>query len=438
MSAIKTTPLSVLHEKMLEAAGRPLSQATTFPPGAYTDPVHYEFEVDNILKREWLSVGHVSQIPKAGDYFNLDLLGEPMVVVRGKDMLVRVLSRVCPHRGMDVNPTEYGREAKGNARFLICPYHFWTYDLDGRCKGAPEMNKSENFNRKETGLPHFRSEIWNGLIFVTFAADIPPAAEVYGDMGKKLADWQLGNLEVMAEMEWDCAFNWKVIVENFAECYHHCGAHIKTFEPLFPAKTCYSDEEQPMYTVAHLPLIKELADDVRSDKSELKTFIDIPTVPVEKRVEWYVYVGYPTMLLFAAPDRVYWYRVVPDGPQRVKLLTTILAHPDARKMPHFEKALETDIQMLKDFHMEDMEACEAVQKGMNSATYRQGPLSYLEQPIWFIQRYLARKIREAYEQPVPAPDRGGAIAYSPQCAGDCHDEPVDARAYDVAAAHVRA
>jgi len=87
------TPLADLHEKICATADRPLDRAVTFPPKAYTDPAHYEFEVDRILKREWLSVGHVSQIPNAGDFFNLDLLGEPMVVVRGKDDEVRVLSR---------------------------------------------------------------------------------------------------------------------------------------------------------------------------------------------------------------------------------------------------------------------------------------------------------------------------------------------------------
>src|SRR6201999_29796 len=180
-------------------------------------PANYEFEVERILKREWLSVGHVSQIPSAGDYFNLDLLGEPMVVVRGKDGEVRVLSRVCPHRGMDVNPTEYGRAAKGNARFLLCPYHFWSFDLDGRCKGAPEMQKAEGFSRKDVGLAEFRSEVWNGFIFVTFADDIPPVNEFYKEMGEQVAEWQLDKLEIVAEFNWDCDFNWKVIVENFAE-----------------------------------------------------------------------------------------------------------------------------------------------------------------------------------------------------------------------------
>jgi phenylpropionate dioxygenase-like ring-hydroxylating dioxygenase large terminal subunit len=380
---------------MIAAAGRPLERAVTFPARAYTDPGHYQFEVENVLRRQWLSVGHVSQVPRPGDYFNLDLLGEPMVVVRGKDDVVRVLSRVCPHRGMDVNPTEYGRPAKGNARFLLCPYHFWSFDLDGRCKGAPEMHKAEGFSRKDVGLQVFRSEVWNGFIFVTFSDDVAPAAELYRAMGERLGAWQLGRLEVAAELEWDCAFNWKVIVENFAECYHHLGAHLKTFEPIFPAKTCWSEPEHESFTVAHLPLVRRLADDVRADNSELRAFIDVPTLSPEQKLQWYVYVGHPTFLLFAAPDRVFWYRVLPDGPQRVKLLTTLLVLPEAKVMPDYAQRLAAEIEMLQRFHTEDMEVCVAVQRGMNSSAYRPGRLSHLEVPIWHIQRYLARRLREA-------------------------------------------
>ncbi len=394
-----SAPAELLHQ-ICDAAERPLEQAVTFPPRAYTDPKHYQLEVDTILKREWLSVGHISQIPKPGDYFNLDLLGEPMVVVHGKDGVIRVLSRVCPHRGMDVNPTEYGRPEKGNARFLLCPYHFWSFDLDGRCKGAPEMQKADGFNRKEIGLSSFRSEVWNGFIFVTFTDEIPPVSEFYKDMGDKLAEFQLDKLEVVAELTWDCAFNWKVIVENFAECYHHLGAHVKTFEPMFPARTCWSDEEHPAYTVAHLPLVQRLADDVRAGTSDIRSFIDIPTVAMEHRVQWYVYVGFPTFLLFAAPDRVFWYRVLPEGPGKVKLLTTLMVLPESKQMPDYEQRLKAEIEMLKEFHTEDMEVCVAVQKGMNSSMYKSGRLSHLEKPIWHIQRYVARKLRAGSKEHV--------------------------------------
>jgi phenylpropionate dioxygenase-like ring-hydroxylating dioxygenase large terminal subunit len=389
------SPLDELHKQMIATAERPLERAMTFPAKAYTDPEHYRFEVEHILKRQWLSVGHVSQIPKPGDFFNLELLGEPLVVVRGKDDVVRVLSRVCPHRGMDVNPTEYGRAGKGNTRFLLCPYHFWSFDLDGRCKGAPEMQKAEGFNRKDVALAAMRSEVWNGFVFVTFADDIEPVAQWYAAMGWRLEAWQLRELEVVAELEWDCPFNWKVIVENFAECYHHLGAHVKTFEPIFPAKTCWSEGEHESFTVAHLPLVQRLAEEVRAGNSGLRTFVDLPGLTAEQKVQWYVYVGYPTFLLFAAPDRVFWYRVLPEGPQRVRLLTTLLVMPEAKRMPEYEQRLAGEVEMLNGFHTEDMEVCVAVQKGMNAAAYRPGRLSHLEVPIWHIQRYLARQLRMA-------------------------------------------
>jgi phenylpropionate dioxygenase-like ring-hydroxylating dioxygenase large terminal subunit len=147
--------------------------------------------------------------------------------------------------------------------------------------------------------------------------------------------------------------------------------------------------------VAHLPLVQRLADEVRSGASELRTFIDIPTLSEEQKVQWYVYVGHPTFLLFAAPDRVFWYRVLPDGPQRVKLLTTLLVLPEAKQMPDYERRLASEVEMLKKFHTEDMEVCVAVQKGMNASAYRPGRLSHLEVPIWHIQRYLARQLRGA-------------------------------------------
>jgi phenylpropionate dioxygenase-like ring-hydroxylating dioxygenase large terminal subunit len=399
-----------IAEQVIATANLPLPQGKALPPKAYTDPAYYGLEVEKILKREWLSVGHVAQLPRAGDYFNLELLGEPMVVVRGKDDVIRVLSRVCPHRGMDVNPTEYGRPAAGNARFLVCPYHFWTYDLDGRCKGAPEMQLAEGFSRKETGLAGFRTEVWHGLIFVTFSPDIPPVAEFYKDLGEKLAQFQMDKLEMVADITWDSAFNWKVIVENFAECYHHLGSHIKTFEPLFPAKTCWSEPEHPSFTVAHLPMVPDLAEQVRAGKSPVQSFMNIPTVEEENLTKWFVFVGYPTLLLFIASDRLYWYRVLPEGPGKVTLLTTLLIWPDSKNRPDYEQKLKQEIDLLRTFHLEDMEACVAVQKGMNSGSYRPGRLSHLEKPIWHIQRYLARKLQEAM------PDVAtGAVPYSPEC-----------------------
>jgi len=384
--------LSALHDEIVATAAHPLAQARCLPREVYTDATHYAWEIEHVLRREWLSVGHISQVSQPGDFCNVDMLGEPMLLTRGRDGEVRVLSRTCPHRGMDVNPTEFGRPATGNARVLRCPYHFWTFALDGRCTGAPEMQCAEGFHRDSVRLTPIRSAIWHGFVFVNLSGDAPPLDAQYAAMGTQLAPWRMHDLEMVADLWWNCAFNWKILVENFAECYHHLGAHSKIFEPLFPAKTCWSNDEDPAFTVANLPLIQPLADEVRAGASSLRQFLDIETVPVERRTNWYVYVGFPTYLLFAAPDRVFWYQVVPDGPERMRLRTTMLISPAAKGLPDYAARFAAEMEMLRAFHMEDMEMCTAVQRGMRSQSYRPGRLSHLEKPLWLIQRYLARRI----------------------------------------------
>lgn len=387
--------LDRLHREIVYTAANPLERARALPGAAYTDDSHFGWEVENVLRAEWLCVGHVSQVPEPGDFRNVDLLGEPLLLARGRDGVVRVLSRTCPHRGMDINPPDYGRPSAGNARVLRCPYHFWTFALDGRCTGAPEMQKAEGFCRDDVGLTPFRSALWNGFVFVNLSGSAAPLESLYDVMGAQLAPWRMDELEMVSELSWECSFNWKIIVENFAECYHHIGAHAKIFEPLFPGKTCWSEDEHPGFTVAHLPLVAPLADEVRAGASTLRQFVDIETVPVDRRVEWYVYVGFPTFLLFAAPDRVYWYQVLPEGADRLRLVTTVLVRPEARALPDFQRRLDEDLELLRRFHLEDMEMCTAVQRGMRSLAYRPGRLSHLEKPLWHIQRYLARRIAAA-------------------------------------------
>src|SRR5204863_7057097 len=143
--------------EVIEAAARPLSRATTLPAQAYTSEDFFGWETDQLLRAGWQCVGHVSQLPAPGDFMNIDLLGEPLIVVRGKDDEVRVLSRVCPHRAMDLMPegfgydghapalVENGRPACGRTRLFLCPYHAWTFELDGRLKACPEMHKADEF-----------------------------------------------------------------------------------------------------------------------------------------------------------------------------------------------------------------------------------------------------------------------------------------------------
>lgn len=266
-------PLEEIQRGVLETAGRPLSRATTLPAQAYTSEEFFAWEVGHVLRKEWQCVAHVSQIPEPGDFLNLDLLGEPLIVVHGKDGAVRALSRVCPHRSMDIMPEGFGYEGHtlaqargsrpdcGHTRLFLCPYHAWTFELDGKLKACPEMHQAEDFERDAFFLKPFKSEIWNGFVFVNLSGDAQPLAEGLAEMDADLAGFSLSKMKLVIAKEWDCPFNWKVLVENFMESYHHLGIHHKTLQPLMPARDTWTEQERRRYVRAHLPYKESVRDE---------------------------------------------------------------------------------------------------------------------------------------------------------------------------------
>jgi phenylpropionate dioxygenase-like ring-hydroxylating dioxygenase large terminal subunit len=383
-------PDDSLFASILAAAAKPREQSTTLPAAAYTDPAFHDFENAEIFAKEWISLCHVSQIPNAGDFVRVDVCGEPMLVVRGKDLAVRVLSRTCRHRGMDLMPSGFGHPDEGNKRVILCPYHLWSYDLGGKLVGAPEMQQAEGFDRSEVCLHEFRSEIWEGFVFATLSAEIAPIGEKYGRFRDDfVGKWDMAGGDLVWSAHWECPFNWKVLLENFMEAYHHLGAHMKTLEPFLPARGCWTEPFDPEFSAMHLPLKDSMKQEILASGDAGTPFPVFPGLAIEDCVEWWVYLGFPNFLLFSAPDRVYWYRLLPTGPETCTLMTTMIVPPAAKELPDYEEVLKKEIQAGIDFHMEDMEVCTATQRGLGSVGYAQGRLSHLEEPIWHFQKYLA-------------------------------------------------
>ncbi|MEO8615449.1 MAG: aromatic ring-hydroxylating dioxygenase subunit alpha [Luteolibacter sp.] len=388
------SPDQFLLANILACADRPREESCTLPAAAYTDPTFLEFESTEIFHKEWISLCHVSQLPKPGDFVRVDLCNEPMLVMRGKDMAVRVLSRTCRHRGMDLMPSGFGHPDEGNQRIILCPYHLWSYDAVGKLVGAPEMQQAEGFDRSEVCLHEFRSEIWEGFVFVTLSKEIPPLIEKYGRLRDGfVGKWNMADGEIVWSAHWDCAFNWKILIENFMEAYHHMGAHMKTLEPFLPARGCWTEPFDREFSCMHLPLKGNMKSDILVSGDPATPFPIFPGLGIEDCVEWSIYLGYPNFLLFNAPDRVYWYRILPTGPQTSMLMTTMIVSKAAKEIPGFDQILKQEVQAGIDFHLEDMEVCTATQRGMNSVGYAQGRLSHLEETIWQFQKYLAEVIR---------------------------------------------
>ncbi len=186
--------------------------------GFYTDPAIYQLELERIVMRNWIFAGHASQIPDAGDYLVFRLVNESAIIVRGNDGKIRAFANVCRHRGSLVC-----LENRGNEKKFRCPYHGWTYGLDGKLIAARSMNKQ--FDMQEHGLHPVSLEILGGLMFVCFCDHPPSVAGAQRDLAVPLEMFDFDNLKVAAQKVYPIAANWKLAIENYMECYHCATAH---------------------------------------------------------------------------------------------------------------------------------------------------------------------------------------------------------------------
>ena len=223
---------NVFAPEQFAAVRRPLQQASTLPPQCYASGAWYAREIETIFRREWLCIGRVEQIPNPGDFFTRTLVEQPIIVVRDNAGEVRVHSAVCRHRGAVVS------EGEGHCRAFVCPYHSWTYGLDGALLATPgnppPMDGAEGFRKADYGLTPIRAEQWAGFIFITFDEAAPPLMEWLGDLPSFLANYRLEQMHwTHCDMyEVDC--NWKVWLENAFENYHAPTIHRKHIDPKKP------------------------------------------------------------------------------------------------------------------------------------------------------------------------------------------------------------
>jgi len=190
----------------------------------YTDPHAFERDKKRILFRTWQYAGHVSQVEKPGDYFAFSICEQNLFTVRGADHVVRSFFNVCMHRAHQVV------EGSGNKRVLVCPYHAWTYELDGGLRKAPNDDKVPGFDRGKICLAEVRTEILCGFIFVNLDSQAMPMAEWFPDVEEQLRSF-VPHIDALKPIAWNIIeerCNWKVSVENYSECYH-CRINHPTF-----------------------------------------------------------------------------------------------------------------------------------------------------------------------------------------------------------------
>ena len=373
----------------------------------YSDPEIFERDLERIHLRRWLCVGHESRAPKPGDWFRFDIANESVLVVRGRDAQLRALVNVCRHRGSRVCI-----EPEGHARMLVCPYHAWSYDLDGALRSARHMGAS--FDTTGHRLEQISLEVIEGLVFVCFADDPPGLSAARQGLATSLSRYGWADARVAHRETFSVAANWKLVTENYVECYHCAPAH--------PEFSRYHATEKPDDEVAEL---RE-----RAAARARALGIEIPRVdhwpdggPAGQEIVHctydatypgsvtgsedgraiaplmgdfsdydggfsYVDVG-PAGFFLAYPDYGVMYLFVPRGPQRTDMELTWLVRGDACEGRDYDR--ERLVWLWRVTSEADQRIIEKNQEGVNSRYYRPGPYGPMErQPRRFAAWYLAQ------------------------------------------------
>ena len=220
-----------LLAELARLANGPLTAATAMPPGLYHDPAIFLRERERLFARGWVCPGMAAEIPKPGDYISFSVSDQPFFVIRGRDGAVHSYSNVCLHRMMIL------LEGRGSCSRIVCPYHAWTYDIDGQLVGAPHMKRTPGFEPRQYHLPEIRTEIWEGWIYVTLDPAAESVARLLAPLQTVVADYDMAGYVPVVTQDHVWKTNWKLLNENFMEGYHLPVAHRRTVGAWYPGTT---------------------------------------------------------------------------------------------------------------------------------------------------------------------------------------------------------
>ncbi|MBS1878101.1 MAG: aromatic ring-hydroxylating dioxygenase subunit alpha [Actinobacteria bacterium] len=377
----------------LEASISDPERPLFLPPWAYTSAAFHEFELEAIWRREWLLVGRLEEIPEPGDYFSIEVAGEPLLVIRDDDGEVAAMSAVCRHRGMLV------ASGRGHCdRALVCPYHSWAYDRGGRLIGAPQAIE---MTRLGIALPRLRTEAWNGFLFVNFDPAAEPLAPRLAPLAELVAPYELAELRGEFTVDPDYLFefehewNWKVYADGQNECYHCDKLHGET--PLMQHTDCNSiafGVMEPEHGVFHYELHNRDLD-VTLNHLGRAIFDPIPGLSEEQRRVTQTVTIAPGVLLVMMPDSVISLGYFPLGPTSMRVKRHRLYPPRTLARPDFVARHREETEAVRTFVGQDEWAFERVQRGLRSGFAPRGPIAGREQVVIGMNRWLLERYRAA-------------------------------------------
>ena len=354
-------------------------QVRTLPQAYYTSEAVYREEADRIFARRWVCVGRADQIAESGDYFLADAAGESLIVVRDGERGPCAFFNVCRHRGTRLCEAPSGR-LSGT---IQCPYHGWTYALDGRLLGAPHMGDTPGFDTAEFPLHRVALAAWEGFLFVNLAAEPPALAAALARLAGKFAAGRLAELRAFRRIEYDVRANWKLLFQNFSECYHCPRIH--------PELTRLSHYRSGANDLTEGPILGGyMTIDPPGDSLTLSGRAacaqPIGMLAEQDRRRVYYYSVFPNLFLTLLPDYVMWHTLSAVAPDRTRIVCEWLFAPEA--VAPAAAGPEDAVAFWDRTNRQDWHVCELAQQGVSSRAYTPGPYAVQESLLAAFDREL--------------------------------------------------
>jgi len=374
--------LDDLLNALARNAALPDELAEATPPQIYTSPDFLELELDEIFNREWFCVGREDEFKNSGDYRATKIGRDAIIVLRDRQGVLRAMSNICRHR----MSTLLNGSGNLNGR-ISCPYHAWTYDLEGRLIGAAYMR--DNFDKKAVCLPQFQVEVWQGWVYVSLDAKADALAPRLVKLSERLENYQLSKYRTLfrAEEIWDT--NWKILVQNFTEGYHLFVAHAKTIEPAMPTKLANA-----MHGGDGFSLYEQGRVAGKSYEHNSYVAVKNDALTEDEKMKAVLSAVFPCHVFSVVAERLFWLSLQPYGTDQVKVFWGVDVYPGAAPNDPDERAafiaeLKAGFDRINN---EDKPIISEIVKNARALAAAPGRLSPKERTVWYFQKYLANML----------------------------------------------
>jgi choline monooxygenase len=349
---MKSTSMSVQDILASYNDTAPLSEASTIPAPWYIDSRIAELEEQEVFSKTWQIVGRIEQVEKPGQFVTASVAGEPIVVVRGQDGILRGFFNVCRHHAAAVV-----LEKCGQATLLHCPYHGWNYGLDGSLKGMPEFDGVKCFERNQNGLLPVKAEIWEKFVFVNLDQHAAPLQEFLGRLVKRVAPLGISKLHYFDSRSYDIHCNWKVFIDNYLDGGYHVPHLHKGLNSVLDYKE-YTIENEDRYCLQSSPMVSS---------SE-----DAATGATRKGDRAWYFWQYPNLMINCYEGYMDTNLVLPVDVDHCRVIFDFYFGDVSESAQAYNQQSVAVGARVQD---EDLGICEDVQRGLKSRAYGAGRLS---------------------------------------------------------------